>query len=184
MVCLIFHTAILINRKNWRISQHFFKKKLTYIMLGPPLPLFVFVCFSMTLESDEWLNEWLCAVTCVCCNQTFTVALLWDAIMTLYFDIGPMWTSIPLTLNLNHFYQISSKNDICSFQGISPNCFHTRVSCHCWVPVYFVNYIVCKRWVYIYQLHAKCVWAEIFHDFSHFTSCLDLLSWQNSPTVI
>ena len=47
MVCLIFHTAIIINRKNWRITiklhfENFKKSKCTY-MLGPPLILFVFV---------------------------------------------------------------------------------------------------------------------------------------------
>ena len=46
MVCLIFHTVIIINRKNWRItiklhfenlSKFFFKKRTTH-MLGPPSP--------------------------------------------------------------------------------------------------------------------------------------------------
>ena len=64
MVCLIFHTAIIINRKNWRmtIKLHFenlsifFKKSECTRMLGAPLPLFVFVRFSMTSPSPL-LNE-------------------------------------------------------------------------------------------------------------------------------
>ena len=59
MVCLIFHTAIIINRKNWRITMKihfenlsiFFLKNERTQMLGPPIPtplLFVFVRFSMT----------------------------------------------------------------------------------------------------------------------------------------
>ena len=48
---------IMINRKNWRINiklhfqnlSIFFKKKERTQMLGPSLPLFVFVRFSMTL---------------------------------------------------------------------------------------------------------------------------------------
>ena len=49
MVFLIFHTAIIINRKNWRrtIKLTFLKKNEHTHMPGPP-PLFVFVCFSMT----------------------------------------------------------------------------------------------------------------------------------------
>ena len=56
--CLIFHTAIIINRKNWRITikLHFenlsiFLKKRTYTHDWTPLsflPLFVFVRISMT----------------------------------------------------------------------------------------------------------------------------------------
>ena len=54
MVCLIFYTAIIINKKNWRITIklhfenliNFFKKNLLTHMLGPPLSLFVFVRFS------------------------------------------------------------------------------------------------------------------------------------------
>ena len=55
MFCLIFHTVIIINRKNWRtIKLHFenlsifFKKNERTHILGPLLPLFIFVCFSMT----------------------------------------------------------------------------------------------------------------------------------------
>ena len=55
MVCLIFHTAITINRKNWKTTIKlylenlgiFFKKR-TYTHAMTPLPLFIFVCFSMT----------------------------------------------------------------------------------------------------------------------------------------
>ena len=52
MVCLIFHTAIIINNKNWRITikNHFeslsifFKKSKRTHMLRPPSPcLFLFV---------------------------------------------------------------------------------------------------------------------------------------------
>ena len=69
MVCLIFHTAIIINRKNWRISiklhfenlSIFFKKSECTHMLGP-LPMFIFVCFSMTSppfpSSTNVLFEW------------------------------------------------------------------------------------------------------------------------------
>ena len=56
MVCLKFHTAIIINRKNWRRTRklHFeklsiFLKKRTHAYARTPPPLFVFVCFSMTL---------------------------------------------------------------------------------------------------------------------------------------
>ena len=39
MVCLIFHTNIIINRKNWRITiKLFFKKKRTYTNARTPLP--------------------------------------------------------------------------------------------------------------------------------------------------
>ena len=55
MVCLIFHTVIIINRKNWRITikLHFenlsvFFLKRTYTHARTPLPLFVVVLFSMT----------------------------------------------------------------------------------------------------------------------------------------
>ena len=61
---LIFHTAIIINRKNWRITiklylenlSIFFFKKWTYThaRTPPPLVLFVFVRFSMT---PPLLNE-------------------------------------------------------------------------------------------------------------------------------
>ena len=60
MVCLIFHAAILINRKNWRttIKLHFenlsiFLKKSNVHTCSepPPLHLFVFVRFSVTLPS-------------------------------------------------------------------------------------------------------------------------------------
>ena len=67
----IFHTAMIINRKNWRIiiKRHFenpsifFKKSKRTQMLGPsPLPLFTFVRFSMTpsapLLSTNVLFEW------------------------------------------------------------------------------------------------------------------------------
>ena len=102
--------------------------------------------------------------------------------MTLYLDVGPIWASVvffsemspPRTVNFNlFFYQISTKNDIYSFQDISLNCFNTRVFCSCWVPVYFINYTVSKWWVFTYQWPTKCAWADIFHDFSHFTSFLD-----------
>ena len=74
MVYSIFHTAIIINRKNWRttIKLHFenlriffFKSERTH-MLRPPLPLFAFVRFSMTpsLPSStnvllEWPPSWV-----------------------------------------------------------------------------------------------------------------------------
>ena len=71
MVCLIFHTAMIINRKNWwiniklhfeNLSMFFFwKSELTHV-LGLSLPLFVFVCFSMTFplpsSSIDLLFEW------------------------------------------------------------------------------------------------------------------------------
>ena len=52
------HTAIIINRKNWRITiklhfgnlRIFFKKRM-YTHARSPLPLFVFVHFSMTHPS-------------------------------------------------------------------------------------------------------------------------------------
>ena len=55
MICLIFHTAIIINRKNCRVTiklhfenlSIFFKKKRRYTRARTPFPLFVFVCFSM-----------------------------------------------------------------------------------------------------------------------------------------
>ena len=50
MVCLIFHTVIIINGKNWRITiklQNFLKSERTH-MLENPLHQFVFVRFSMT----------------------------------------------------------------------------------------------------------------------------------------
>ena len=55
MVCLIFHTAIIINRKNWRITiklhfenvSNFFFKKWMYTHARTPLALIVFVHFSM-----------------------------------------------------------------------------------------------------------------------------------------
>ena len=54
MICLIFHTAIRINGKNWRITikLHFenssiFLKKQTYTHARAPLPLFVFVHISI-----------------------------------------------------------------------------------------------------------------------------------------
>ena len=51
MVCLIFHTAIIINRKNWRITI-----KLHFENFATPyLPLFVFVRFSVT--PTTLLNE-------------------------------------------------------------------------------------------------------------------------------
>ena len=68
MVCLTFHTAIIINRKNWRITikLHFenlsilFSKSERTHMLRP-LPLFLFVHFSMTPPlpySTNALFEW------------------------------------------------------------------------------------------------------------------------------
>ena len=55
MLCLIFHTAFIINRKNWRITIKFHFKNLSIFLkserkhkLGPPLHVFVFVLFSMT----------------------------------------------------------------------------------------------------------------------------------------
>ena len=56
MVCLIFHPAIITNRKNWRITiklhfenlSTFFQKSERTHMLGSLLSLFVFVRFSMT----------------------------------------------------------------------------------------------------------------------------------------
>ena len=47
MVCLIFHTAIIINRKNWRLTikfhlenlSIFFEKSERENMLEPPLPV-------------------------------------------------------------------------------------------------------------------------------------------------
>ena len=68
MVCLIFHTAIIINRKNWRRTRklHFeklsiFFKKRTHTYARTPHPLFVFVCFSMTLppppQRTYFLND-------------------------------------------------------------------------------------------------------------------------------
>ena len=70
MVCLIFHTAITINRKNWKTTIKlylenlgiFFKKR-TYTHAMTPLPLFIFVCFSMTAppslpSSTNVLFEW------------------------------------------------------------------------------------------------------------------------------
>ena len=66
---LIFHTVIIINSKNWRttIKLHFenlsifFKKNERTHILGPLLPLFIFVCFSMTSPSPpqrmHFLNE-------------------------------------------------------------------------------------------------------------------------------
>ena len=55
MVCLIFHTDIIINSKNWgitiklhlKISVFFFKKSERTHMLRPPFLLFVAVRFSM-----------------------------------------------------------------------------------------------------------------------------------------
>ena len=72
MVCLIFHTAIIINRKNWRIIiklhfenlRIFFLKKRTYTHARTPLPLFVFIHFSVTSpplrlpSSTNVLFEW------------------------------------------------------------------------------------------------------------------------------
>ena len=66
MVCL-FHTTIIINRKNWRItiklhfenlSIFFLKSERTY-MLGTPLPLFAFARFSMTSppQRTHFLNN-------------------------------------------------------------------------------------------------------------------------------
>ena len=70
-----------------------------------------------------------------------------------------------LHIELWYFLQISSKNDICSFQDISPNYFNTRVFCNCWVPVYFINYIQVVS-VYIPMAHKMCLskdLSEIFH---------------------
>ena len=67
MVCLIFHTAIITNKKNWRITiklhlenLSIFLKKRTYPHARTPLPLFVFVRFSVTRSprpSIPLLNE-------------------------------------------------------------------------------------------------------------------------------
>ena len=67
IICLIFHTAIIINRKNWRITVklHFentnIKKKRSYTHARTPLPMFVFVYFSMIPplpSSTNKLFEW------------------------------------------------------------------------------------------------------------------------------
>ena len=63
MICLIFHTAIIINRKNWRITikLHFQNVGIFFLnertqMLGALLPLFVFGRFAM-IPSHTPLNE-------------------------------------------------------------------------------------------------------------------------------
>ena len=60
MFCLIFHTVIIINRKNWRITikLHFenlsiFFKKRTYTHAWTPLPLFGFARFSVTTTPPQ-----------------------------------------------------------------------------------------------------------------------------------
>ena len=65
MVCLIFHTAIINNRKNWRIivKLHFenpsiFLKKANIYNARTPLPLFVFVRFSMTPLPSQRTYFW------------------------------------------------------------------------------------------------------------------------------
>ena len=78
MVCLIFHTAIIINRKNWRItiklnfenvSICFKKSERTHARtIPPPSPLLVFVRFSMTpspLSTTYFLKDPLQAFICV-----------------------------------------------------------------------------------------------------------------------
>ena len=57
MVCLIFHTAIIINRKYWRITIELHFENLSILT---PLPLFISVHFSMTLlpSSTNALFEW------------------------------------------------------------------------------------------------------------------------------
>ena len=66
MVCLIFHTVIIIHLKNLRITiklhfknlSIFLKKNQTYAHARtPPLTLFVVVRFSMTLQPLPLLNK-------------------------------------------------------------------------------------------------------------------------------
>ena len=65
MVCLIFHSAIIINKKIWRItikihfenlSIFFLKSERTH-MLGNPHPQFVCVRFSITPPPPPLLKE-------------------------------------------------------------------------------------------------------------------------------
>ena len=70
MVCLIFHTAIITNRKNWRITMKlhfenlsiFFLKSERTQMLGPsPSPcsfLFAFQWLPPSLPSTKVFSEW------------------------------------------------------------------------------------------------------------------------------
>ena len=63
MVCLIFHTAIIINRKNWRITIKLYFEKLSIFlknerthMLGPPPPFPLFV-FCSLFSDLYFLND-------------------------------------------------------------------------------------------------------------------------------
>ena len=82
---LIFHTVIIINSKNWRtIKLHFenlsifFKKNERTHILGPLLPLFIFVCFSMT--PTPLLNE--CTFWMTPLKEVENISLPWYYIYT------------------------------------------------------------------------------------------------------
>ena len=101
------------------------------------------IYYQPNLFCCSLMMHWICLE---CSTNIHLSSIKGSFIMTLYLDIGPIWTSIvlflkclPLKFNFNIFYQISSKNDVCSFHDISPNCFNTRVFWSCWVSVYFIN---------------------------------------------
>ena len=83
---LIFHTVIIINSKNWRttIKLHFenlsifLKKTERTHILGPLLPLFIFVCFSMT--PTPLLNE--CTFWMTPLKEVENISLPWYYIYT------------------------------------------------------------------------------------------------------
>ena len=122
MICLIFHTAIIINRKNWRVTVKlhfenlsiFFFKKRTYTQARtPPTP-----CRGIIAHLQHWVKKSRALIKWQCPNKH----RIFSASLKLFFSGKLKENILDLDYNMSHF-QWSFQKLACDRNWIWPNAY-------------------------------------------------------------